>query len=74
MTTPRKRIGSLLLGLPAPLRSTEKLIEARHPLILCEMHSDANERFMRDYFVRFGYGLESVDALHVLAIPQAVEK
>ncbi|MBZ5698580.1 MAG: FkbM family methyltransferase [Acidobacteriia bacterium] len=55
-------------------RGAEKLIEAQHPLILCEMHSDANERFMRDYFVRFGYGLESVDALHVLAMPQPVGK
>jgi FkbM family methyltransferase len=55
-------------------RGAEKLLEARHPLIICEMHSDANDKFLREYFVRFGYRLESLDALHVLAAPQLVAK
>ncbi len=48
------------------------LLAARHPLILCEMHSDANDKFLRELFGRFGYNLESVDDLHVLAVPQLV--
>ena len=55
-------------------RGAEKLLEARHPLILCEMHSSENDRYLREYFARFGYGLESVDDLHVLAVPQLVAK
>jgi FkbM family methyltransferase len=55
-------------------RGAEKLLTARHPLILCEMHSAANDKFLREYFVRFGYVLESVDNLHVLAVPQWVAK
>ena len=55
-------------------RGAEKLLEARHPLILCEMHSATNDKFLREYFGRFGYRLESVDDLHVLALPQLVAK
>jgi FkbM family methyltransferase len=55
-------------------RGAEKLLEARRPLILCEMHSDANDKFLRGYFGRYGYCLESVDDLHVLAAPQLVAK
>jgi hypothetical protein len=31
-------------------------------------------RFFPEYFDLFGYSLESVDALHVLALPQLVSK
>jgi hypothetical protein len=31
-------------------------------------------RFLPEYFGLFGYGLESVDTLHVLALPQLVSK
>jgi hypothetical protein len=55
-------------------RGAEKLIEARHPLILCEVHSDANDKFLREYFGRFGYTLESVDDRHILAAWQLVAK
>jgi FkbM family methyltransferase len=55
-------------------RGAEKLLEARHPLILCEMHSDANDKFLREYLGRCGYSLESVDDTHVLAVPQLVAK
>jgi len=55
-------------------RGAEKLIETRHPLILCEMHSDANDRFLRQYFRRFEYTLESVDDRHVLAARQSAAK
>jgi FkbM family methyltransferase len=55
-------------------RGAENLLQARHPLILCEMHSDANDKFLREYFARLGYNLESVDDLHVLAVPRWVAK
>jgi len=55
-------------------RGAEELLEARHPMILCEMHSDENDKFLRDYFVRSGYSLEILDSLHVLALPQPVAK
>jgi|SRR5579872_288253 len=55
-------------------RGAEKLLTARHPLVLCEMHSDDNDKLLREYFVRFGYSVESVDNLHVLAVPQLVAK
>ena len=55
-------------------RGAAKLLEARHPIIICEMHSDANDKFLREYFGRFGYRLESVDDLHVLALPRLVAK
>jgi len=55
-------------------RGAAKLLEARHPLILCEMHSAANDKFLREYFIRLGYRVESVDDLHVLALPQLVAK
>ena len=50
-------------------RGATSLLEARHPLILCEMHSDENDKFLRDYFTRSGYRLETLDTLHVLALP-----
>jgi hypothetical protein len=46
---------------------------ARHPLILCEMHSDLNDKYLREYFVRFGYSIESVDDLHILAVPRVAK-
>jgi FkbM family methyltransferase len=55
-------------------RGAENLLQARHPLILCEMHSDASDKFLREYFGRFGYSLEFVDDLHVLAVPHLVAK
>jgi len=50
-------------------RGAEKLLEAGHPMILCEIHSNENDKFLRDYFSRFGYRLEFLDSLHILAVP-----
>jgi FkbM family methyltransferase len=55
-------------------RGAEKLLTTRRPLILCEMHSETNDKVLREYFARFGYSVESVDDLHVLAVPQLVAK
>ncbi len=55
-------------------RGAEKLVATRHPLILCEMHSQENDKFLREHFCRLGYLPESVDDLHVLAVPQMAAK
>jgi FkbM family methyltransferase len=52
----------------------ENLLTSRHPLILCEMHSEANDTLLRERFGRLGYVLKSMDDLHLLAVPQMVEK
>jgi len=54
-------------------RGAEQLLAARHPLILCEMHSEANDIFLREYFVKFGYIIESIDDLHILAVPRVAK-
>jgi FkbM family methyltransferase len=53
-------------------RGAEKLLESHHPLILCELHSEANEMFLRVYFRRLGYALKSIDDLHLLVVPETV--
>ena len=50
------------------LRGAEKLLESHRPLIVCEVHSPANDRELRSHLSRFGYTLESLDANHVLAL------
>lgn len=54
------------------LRGAEQTIRAHRPWILCETHSDANDRACRELLHRFGYKLNAVDANHVLAVPQRV--
>jgi FkbM family methyltransferase len=49
------------------LRGAEKLLRARRPWILCEMHSEATDKASREFLRRFGYAFEMVDANHVLA-------
>jgi FkbM family methyltransferase len=53
------------------LRGAEKLLRASQPWVLCETHSDANDRGARELLRDFGYGIESVDGNHILALPQA---
>jgi FkbM family methyltransferase len=55
-------------------RGAEKLLASHHPLILCELHSHANETFLREHFSRLGYVLKSVDELHLLVAPQTGAK
>ncbi len=49
------------------LRGAEKLIAARHPWILGEMHSDSNALAWRQALSPFGYQFEFIDASHILA-------
>lgn len=47
----------------------EKLLQARRPWIICEMHSETNDAAVRSQLSRFGYALEAIDGNHVLALP-----
>lgn len=51
-------------------RGAEKMLRARHPWILCEMHSKENDRAAREFLGGLGYTFEVVDANHILALPQ----
>lgn len=49
------------------LRGAEHTLRAHRPWILCEMHSEANDRTCRELLRQFGYNFSDVDQLHVLA-------
>jgi len=49
------------------VRGAAKLLAARHPWILGEMHSDSNALAWREVLSPFGYQFESIDASHILA-------
>jgi FkbM family methyltransferase len=50
-------------------RGAEKLLEASRPWIVCEIHSQANDRALRGHLSQFGYRFEAVDENHLLATP-----
>ena len=54
------------------LKGAERLLHSCRPWILCEMHSDANDRASRNFLGRCGYRFEAVDDTHVLALPLAM--
>jgi len=56
------------------LRGAQKLIEDCHPWILCEMHSDANDKFVRKFLGDRHYDTESLDELHILATPHSAKE
>lgn len=53
------------------LRGAEKLLRAGRPWVLCETHSESNDRTARELLGNLGYNVESVDSSHILALPQA---
>jgi FkbM family methyltransferase len=53
------------------LRGARKLLEIHRPWIMCEMHSNANDRVAREFLGNLGYEIETVDANHILATPTA---
>lgn len=55
------------------LKGAEKLLHSRRPWILCEMHSETNDRASRYFLRRCGYSLEAVDDSHVLALPSGTK-
>jgi FkbM family methyltransferase len=48
-------------------RGAKKLLQTRRPWIVCEIHSEGNERALRDHLTQVGYKIESVDTNHILA-------
>lgn len=50
------------------LRGAELLLKRHRPRILCETHSETNDRVSRDLLSRAGYRVESLDDNHILAI------
>jgi FkbM family methyltransferase len=51
------------------LHGAERLLRAHHPWIICEVHSEENDRNSREYLRRLSYRVDSVDANHILAEP-----
>jgi len=52
------------------LRGAETVLRASQPWVLCETHSEANERDAREFLRNLGYNVESVDSNHILAVRQ----
>jgi FkbM family methyltransferase len=52
------------------LRGAERLFQTRRPWIICEMHSETNDRTVRDFLGRLGYDIQSLDVNHVLGLPR----
>ncbi len=46
-----------------------RLLAGHRPVVLCEVHSDANGRRLGGLFERYGYELHSLDENHLLALP-----
>jgi FkbM family methyltransferase len=51
------------------LRGARKLLETQRPWVICETHSDANDRTAREFLGNLGYEIETADANHILATP-----
>ena len=83
--TPCFSLDDFSLGAPAPdaikcdvegaeveaLRGAERMLQAKHPWVVCEMHSPANDRAAREILSRFDYTVEPADDCHVLAFVRA---
>ena len=51
-------------------RGASRLLEEKRPGIICEMHSDENQRILLEEFSRFRYSCTPCGANHILALPQ----
>lgn len=51
------------------LRGAKSILTSRRPWILCEMHSESNNRACRAILQDFGYSFELVDSNHILGVP-----
>jgi FkbM family methyltransferase len=49
------------------IRGAEKMLQDNFPWIVCETHSEANDRKVRETLSRIGYNLEDLDHSHILA-------
>ena len=50
------------------LRGAERILREVRPWIMCELHSEENALAVRQLLRAAGYGIEQVDATHVLAV------
>jgi methyltransferase FkbM-like protein len=51
-------------------REAQRLVQEKRPGIICEMHSEENQRNLLEEFSRFGYTCKPCGASHILALPQ----
>jgi FkbM family methyltransferase len=51
------------------LQGAKQVLLEHKPWIVCELHSDANRVAAEEILKQFGYHIETVDANHVLALP-----
>jgi len=51
------------------LRGAKGLLNKERPWIICEIHSEANDRMVRDFLRSVGYDVQSIDVNHVLGLP-----
>jgi FkbM family methyltransferase len=51
-------------------RGAERLLKEKRPGIICEMHSDENQRILLEEFARLGYDCQPCGTNHILALPQ----
>lgn len=51
-------------------RGAEKLLREKRPGIICEMHSEENQRVLAEEFSRLGYSCKPCGTNHILALPQ----
>ena len=54
------------------LRGGMRILQARHPWIICEMHSEANRRAALELLSSLGYTVGAVGGDHVLAMADAL--
>jgi precorrin-6B methylase 2 len=54
----------------AVFQGAARLLAAKRPILLVEMHSPENHRALLDQFAAQGYRCQSLDDTHVLALPQ----
>jgi FkbM family methyltransferase len=52
------------------LRGAQELFQTGRPWIVCEMHSETNDRKAREFLGRLGYEIETVDINLILAKPK----
>jgi FkbM family methyltransferase len=51
-------------------RGAPRLLKEKRPGIICEMHSEENQRVLLEEFSRFGYTCKPCGTNHILALPQ----
>lgn len=51
-------------------RGAQRLLKEKRPGIICEMHSEENQRVLLEEFSRLGYNCKSCGTNHILALPQ----